>query len=72
MNTSTSAKLAAEAEELMRTAQRLQRAGLIIDRGMLSPAHRRAAFALQCLVADCPDEDEAERTPIGFRYPNAR
>jgi hypothetical protein len=72
MNSNSATKLTAEAEELMRTAQRLQRAGLIIDRGMLSPAHRRAAFALQCLVADCPDEEEAQRAPIGFRYPNAR
>ena len=66
------AKLAAEAEELMRTAERLQRAGLIIDRGALSPAHRRAAFALQCFVADSPDEEEPRRAPIGFTYPNAR
>jgi hypothetical protein len=66
------ATLAAEAEELMRTAERLQRAGLIIDRGALSPAHRRAAFALQCFVADAPDEEEPQRAPIGFKYPNAR
>ena len=66
------AKLAAEAETLYRTATRLQRVGLIVDRRALSPAQRRAAFALQCLVANCPDEDEPKRVPIGFAYPNAR
>ena len=68
------AELAADAESLYRTAVRLQRVGLIVDRTALSPAHRRAAFALQCLTANCPadDESEPERTPIGFAYPNAR
>ena len=33
-----------EAEALYRTAMRLQRAGLILDRTALSPAHRRAAL----------------------------
>ena len=66
------AKLAAEAESLYRTATRLQRVGLIVDRNALSPAHRRAAFALQCLAATGPDEDEPQRTRIGFAYPNAR
>jgi hypothetical protein len=68
------AKLAAEAEILYRTATRLQRVGLIVDRNALSPAHRRAAFALQCLTADCPEEEESEpeRSQIGFAYPNAR
>ena len=67
------AELAAEAESLYRTATRLQRVGLIVDRNALSPAHRRAAFALQCLTANCPEEEsEPERAPIGFAYPNAR
>jgi hypothetical protein len=68
------AKQVAAAESLYRTATRLQRVGLIIDRNSLSPAQRRAAFALQCLTASCPEEEESEpqRTPIGFAYPNAR
>ena len=68
------AKQVAAAESLYRTATRLQRIGLIVDRNALSPAHRRAAFALQCLTASCPSEDESEpqRAPIGFAYPNAR
>jgi hypothetical protein len=66
------ATLVAEAASLSQTATRLQRVGLIVDRHALSPAHRRAAFALQCLVANCPNEDEPKRVPIGFAYPNAR
>jgi hypothetical protein len=68
------AELAAEAAALYRTATRLERVGLIVDRNALSPAHRRAAFALQCLAASCPAEEESEpeRGPIGFAYPNAR
>ena len=68
------AKQVAAAESLYRTATRLQRVGLIIDRTALSPAHRRAAFALQCLTASCPEQEESEprHTPIGFAYPNAR
>ena len=68
------AKQVAAAESLYHTATRLQRVGLIIDRTALSPEHRRAAFALQCLTATCPEEEESEpeRAPIGFAYPNAR
>ena len=68
------AKQVAAAESLYRTATRLQRIGLIVDRTALSPEQRRAAFALQCLTANCPeaDESEPERPPIGFAYPNAR
>ena len=68
------AKQVAAAESLYRTATRLQRVGLIVDRKALSPAHRRAAFALQCLTASCPAEEESEpeRALIGFAYPNAR
>ena len=68
------AKQVAAAESLYRTATRLQRVGLIVDRKALSPAHRRAAFALQCLTANSPadEESEPERAPIGFADPNAR
>ena len=66
------ANLAAEAETLYRTATRLQRAGLVVDRTALSPAQRRAAFALQCLAASCPERNEPTRALIGFAYPTAR
>ncbi len=63
------AKLVAEAETLYRTAVRLERAGLIVDRTALSPAHRRAAFALQCLSAARDEAPETKRSQIGFAYP---
>ncbi|MBA2595488.1 MAG: hypothetical protein M3Q50_02210 [Chloroflexota bacterium] len=66
------AKLTAEAETLYRTAVRLQRAGLIVDRAALSPAHRRAAFALQCLSAACDEAPVTKKPQIGFAYPNGR
>jgi hypothetical protein len=66
------AKLAADAETLYQTATRLQRVGLVVDRRALSPAQRRAAFALQCLTARCPERDDPQRALIGFAYPNAR
>jgi hypothetical protein len=66
------AKLVVEAEALRRTAERLARAGLIVDRAALSPQHRRAAFALQCALAACPQRPQPQRDPIGFAYPNAR
>jgi hypothetical protein len=66
------AKLAAEAETLYRTALRLQRVGLIVDRAGLSPTQRRAAFALQCLAARDLEKDEPLRVSIGFAYPNGR
>jgi hypothetical protein len=67
------AKLAAEAETLYRTATRLQRVGLVVDRRALSPAQRRAAFLLQCLAVKSPDQDEPQRAPmIGFAYPTAQ
>ncbi len=66
------AKLISDAETLYQTAIRLERVGLVIDRAALSPTQRRAAFALQCLSATCPDRPEPARTPIGFTYPNAR
>jgi hypothetical protein len=66
--------MTADAETLYRTVTRLQRVGLIVDRRALSPAHRRAAFVLQCLTASCPQEEASEpkRALIGFAYPNAR
>ncbi|MGH2617681.1 MAG: hypothetical protein ACRDJC_20810 [Thermomicrobiales bacterium] len=66
------AKLVADAETLYRTAVRLERIGLVVDRAALSPAQRRAAFALQCLTASCPERPQSKREPIGFAYPNAR
>jgi hypothetical protein len=65
------AKHVAAAESCSRTASRLQRIGHIIDRTALS---RRAAFALQCLTAHCPEEEASapRRAPIGFACPNAR
>lgn len=66
------AKLIAETEALRRTAERLERAGLIVDRHTLSPALRRALHALQCRVVDEEWEDEEPRDKIGFAYPNAR
>lgn len=66
------ANLLAEAEALYRSAVRLERIGLVVDRAALSPEHRRAAFALQCLSAACPQQPEPRRAPIGFVYPNAK
>ena len=68
------AKQLAAAESLHHAATRLQRIGLIVDRNALSPAHRRAAFALQCLTASCPEKEESEpqRALIGFAYAKSR
>lgn len=66
------ANLIAETESLRQTAERLQRVGLIVDRHSLSPAHRRVYFALQCQVAADKEDEELNRRPIGFEYPNAR
>jgi hypothetical protein len=65
------AKLTANAETLYQTATRLQRVGLIVDRRALSPAHRRAAFLLQCRAARGSDREPA-RPPIGFAYPTTQ
>lgn len=62
----------AEIEHLRQTAIRMERAGLIVDRSTLSPAHRRTLFALECFVAGCAANPEPRRTPMGFAYPNAR
>jgi hypothetical protein len=66
------AHLTANAEALRQTTARLARMGLIIDRTCLSQEQRRAAFALQCVIASGCDSDSAKRVPIGFAYPNAR
>jgi hypothetical protein len=66
------AKLIAESESLRRTAERLHRVGLIVDRTTLSPAHRRAMFALQCNLVDDEEPSDSTEPKIGFRYPNAR
>ena len=66
------ANLLAEAESPYRTAVRLERIALVVDRATLFPEHRRAAFALQCLSAACPEQPEPRRAPIGFAYPNAK
>ena len=64
--------LIAQAEDLRHVALRLQRAGLVIDRTVLSPAHRRAAFVLQCRDAATPPPPERSRRLIGFPPPKAR
>jgi hypothetical protein len=66
------AKLIAESEALRRTAERLERAGLIVDRATLSRAHRRAYFALQCFAVEGVDRPDQKRPMIGFDYPNAK
>ena len=67
-----SAELIDETENLRRTAERLQRAGLIVDCQSFSRIHRRAFFALQCQLAREPQILETNRPLIGFEYPNAR
>jgi hypothetical protein len=62
----------AEIETLRQTAQRLERAGLIVDSGSFSPAHRRAFFAWQCRAAGSEHRPAASPPRIGFAYPNAR
>ena len=69
--TGTTATLAEAAEMLSQTATRLQRVGLVVDRNALSPAHRRAAFVLQCRAARGP-EAAPPRPSMGFAYPPAR
>jgi len=72
MDTTQVAEQVAEAEALLRTADRLQRVGLVLDSTALSARQRRAIFARQCLSTVSADEPEPKRTPIGFPYPNAR
>ncbi len=67
-----STTLIAQAEDLRHVAQRLQRAGLVIDRSVLSPASRRAVFALQCREASVATQPERPRRVIGFAIPTSR
>jgi hypothetical protein len=69
--TDPSAARLADIARLGQIALRLERAGLIVDRTSLSPAHRRALFALQCQGCEHPHQPASQRTPIGFPYPNA-
>ena len=66
------ARLVAESEALRRTAERLEKVGLIVDRTTLSRAHPPAYFALQCSVIEDDDQTTIQRPKIGFSYPNAR
>jgi hypothetical protein len=61
----------ADIAQLCQIATRLERAGLIVDRATLSPAHRRALFALQCQGLEQPHQRTSQRSSIGFPYPNA-
>ncbi len=65
-------KLIAESQSLLRTAERMQRVGLIVPCAALSPSHRRAYFALQCNVVDGQLRPDSRSPKIGFAYPNAR
>ena len=68
-------ELITECETLWRTAERLQRAGLIVDPQAFSRAHRRAHFALQCQLqcqfAAEPEPAASEQPLLGFAYPTA-
>ena len=66
------AKLVAEAHALHDAVTRLQRVGLVADRTVLSPAHRRAALQFRLFDADPTERRIAKRTRIGFPYPSAR
>jgi hypothetical protein len=64
-------QILADTEALRRTAARLERVGLVVDRSTLSRQHRVAYYALQCLAVD---DLELEQQPdcAGFPYPNQR
>jgi hypothetical protein len=72
MDTKQVAEQVAEAEALLRTADRLQRVGLILESSALSARQRRAIFTLQCIGTASADQPAPRRAPIGFPYPNAR
>ena len=65
-----SATLIDACETLWRTAERLQRAGLIVDPQGFSRAQRRAYFALQCHLAEKSEPTTPQPPLIGFAYPN--
>ena len=64
-------KVLADTETLRRTATRMERVGLVVDRATLSRELRVAYYALQCLAVD---DLELEQRPecAGFPYPNQR
>lgn len=71
------AKLIAQVESLRLAEERLRHAGLVVELAALSPAHRRAAFALRRAEAARADRSSPARPgpargSIGFPYPNAR
>ncbi|MCC6313339.1 MAG: hypothetical protein IT337_04960 [Thermomicrobiales bacterium] len=66
------AKLRADIESLRRTEARMQRIGLIVDPAALSPANRRASYALRRAGSADPGLAAPVRGRIGFSYPNAR
>jgi hypothetical protein len=71
------ATIIAQVEGLRLVEQRLRQAGLVVELGALSPAHRRAAYALRRSEAARaerlgPEQPAPARGPIGFSYPNAR
>jgi len=66
------AKLIADARALRDTARRLARVGLVLEPAALSPASRRAAFAVQRAPAGPGPDVRPERPRIGFAYPAAR
>jgi hypothetical protein len=65
-------KRLADTEVLRRTAARLERVGLVVDRTTLSRELRVAYYALQCLAVDDCLQAEAREAPLGFAYPNWR
>jgi hypothetical protein len=72
VRTGMNAELIADCETLWRIAERLQRAGLIVDPQVFSRSQRRAYFALQCQLAEEPEPITPQQSLIGFTYPNAR
>jgi hypothetical protein len=71
------ATMIAHVESLRLAEARLRQLGLVVEFVALSPAHRRAAFALRRAEAaraerSGPDQPAPARAPIGFADPNAR
>ena len=64
-------KVLADTEMLRRTAARLERVGLVVDRSTLSRQLRVAYYALQCLAVDDLEFDQQPEC-AGFPYPNQR
>jgi len=66
------AKLIADARALCDTVRRLERVGLVVEPAALSPASRRAAFAVQRAPAGRGLDAPPALPRIGFAYPAAR